>query len=250
MRILLINPNTSSDMTERAAAEARRCASQGIEIVAVTGDFGCSVIASRASFAIAAHTGLDLYARHASGADGVILACFGDPGLAALREVSSVPVIGLAAAAVEEAAEAARPFAIVTAGLAWVPMLDELVAATPHAPLFRGVIALDATGLSLVREPDRFARELGHALDRAADAGAQTIILGGAAFAGTARTLTARAHLIDPMQSAIRAVERAGSENPARGGSATPAACSARGLSPELTSLLAGAAPPARGAAR
>ena len=250
MRILLINPNTSSDMTERAAAEARRCASPGTEIVAVTGDFGCSVIASRASFAIAAHTGLDLYARYGSGADGVVLACFGDPGLAALREVSPVPVIGLAAAAVEEAAEAARPFAIVTAGAAWVAMLSELVAATLHAPLFRGVVALDATGLSLVREPDRFAGELGHALDRAVAAGAQTIILGGAAFAGAARTLTARARLIDPMQSAIRAVERAVGKSAWRGGSVAPAPCSARGLSPELASLLAGATPPTRDAVR
>jgi Asp/Glu/hydantoin racemase len=250
VRILLINPNTSPEMTERAAAEARRCASSGNEIVAVTGDFGCAVIASRASFAIAAHTALDLYAKHGASADGVILACFGDPGLAALREISSVPVIGLAAAAVEEAAEAARPFAIVTAGLAWMPMLGEVVAATPHAPLFRGVIALDATGLSLVREPDRFASELGRALDRAAAIGAQTIILGGAAFAGAARTLTAGATLIDPMQSAMRAVERAVGQSPVRDRPPARDPCSARGLSPELTSLLADAALPARGAVR
>ncbi|HKU88045.1 MAG TPA: aspartate/glutamate racemase family protein [Casimicrobiaceae bacterium] len=249
MRILLINPNTSPEMTGRAAEAARRYAAADTEIIAATGEFGCAVIASRASYAIAAHTALDLYAKHGAGADGVILACFGDPGLAALREVSSVPVIGLAGAAVAEAAEAARPFAIVTAGAAWVPMLGELVAATPHVPLFRGVVALDATGLSLVRNPDRFASELGHALDRAVAAGAQTIILGGAAFAGTAHTLTAGARLIDPMQSAIRAVERAVGENPVRNGLAAAASCAARGLSSELTSLLAGVVPPAGGTA-
>ena len=49
MRILLINPNTSADMTERIAAQARRHCDPGTEIVAVTAGFGCEVVASRAS---------------------------------------------------------------------------------------------------------------------------------------------------------------------------------------------------------
>ena len=85
MRILLINPNTSADMTERIAAQARRHCDPGAEVVAVTACFGCEVVASRASYAIAAHAALDTFARHAKGIDAVILACFGDPGLEALR---------------------------------------------------------------------------------------------------------------------------------------------------------------------
>ena len=244
MRILLINPNTSADMTARAAAEAHRCASPGTQIDAATAEFGCAVIASRASYAIAAHATLDTYARRGAGADGMIVACFGDPGVDALREIAPVPVVGLAEAAVNDAAELAVPFAIVTAGRAWIPMLTDLVRLTPHLPLFRGVFALDTTGLQIGREPDRFASLVIGALDSAAAAGASTVILGGAAFAGTATRFAHRVTLIDPVQSAVGAVEKlvlAG--NP---GSGSPRALERdwRGLSPALTHLLT-----ARGAA-
>ena len=57
--------------------------------------------------------------------DGVLIGCFGDPGLFALREVSGCPVTGLAEASFIRAA-ALGPFAIVTGGERWKPMLQRL----------------------------------------------------------------------------------------------------------------------------
>jgi hypothetical protein len=48
------------------------------------------------------------------GSDAYVLACFGDPGLDAARELVEVPVIGIAEAAMHVAAIAGRRFAIVT----------------------------------------------------------------------------------------------------------------------------------------
>jgi Asp/Glu/hydantoin racemase len=236
MRVLLVNPNTSADMTERAVREAQDHATDGSEIVGVTAEFGCAVIASRASYAIAAHAALDAYARHGTGIDAVVLCCFGDPGLEALREVAPVPVIGLADAAVTEAAQQDAPFAIVTAGPAWVPMLEERVAASGHARHFRGVVALDTTGLALSRDPVRFAGRLNDALEDAVDLGAQSIVLGGAAFAGVRPAPPAHVRLIDPIHAAMRAVEQSRLQR-------VPTPCtlqsSSRGLSPALAELLA-----------
>jgi len=209
MRVLLINPNTSVEMTERIADEARRHVDGAVEIVAVTATYGCAVIASRAAYVVAAHAALDLYADHGAGADAVVLACFGDPGLEALREVTTVPVIGLLDSALAVAASAGRAFAIVTAGPAWVPMLEERVRLTPHAGALRGVFAIAANGLAVSRDPARATAALQGAVEAAQAAGAQAVVLGGSALAGFGARLASAAELIDPLAVAMQAAATA-----------------------------------------
>jgi Asp/Glu/hydantoin racemase len=240
MRLLLINPNTSDDMTQRMVDEARRHCRAGTDVIGVTAAFGCAVIASRASYAIAAHAALDACAEHGAHADGAILACFGDPGLAALRELAAFPVVGLAESAAAAAAERGAPFAIVTAGAAWVPMLDEIMHAAPHAALYRGTHAIDATGLSVAREPERFTRAIEAAIDRARHAGAINVILGGGALAGFRARLATDVVLIDPLEAAVADVERRIAHTAAvTGERSAPPALASRGLSPRLAALLA-----------
>lgn len=122
MRILLINPNTTESVTELVARHVAAIAGDAASIKPVTGAFGARYI-SRASAAIAGHAALDALARHGAGCDAVYLACFGDPGLLALRELAPVPVVGMAEASCLEAARNGRRFAIVTGGALWGPML-------------------------------------------------------------------------------------------------------------------------------
>ena len=49
MRILLINPNTTPEITELVAGHARTIAGQGVEIVPATGRFGARYISTRAA---------------------------------------------------------------------------------------------------------------------------------------------------------------------------------------------------------
>ena len=67
-RILLINPNTSADMTRLIVEQAAKHVPPGVAIDSATASFGASVIASRASYAIAAHAALDCFARHGGAA--------------------------------------------------------------------------------------------------------------------------------------------------------------------------------------
>jgi Asp/Glu/hydantoin racemase len=220
MRVLLVNPNTSHDMTARMVAQARSHCGPRAEVTGVTARFGCAVIASRASYAIAAHAALDACAGYAGTVDGVILACFGDPGLAALRELMPCPVVALAQCAAEAAA-ARGPYAIVTAGLAWVPMLDELMHAGPHAALYRGTCAVDTTGLAIARKPQQFIEALDGAVARACSSGASSVILGGGALAGFGSRLKTPVTLIDPLEAAVAAIERLITRAP--GASSVPA---------------------------
>ena len=87
VKLLLINANTTVGVTERLVEHARTLAGPEVEVVGATGRFGARYISSRAAVAVAAHAALDALAEHGEDADAVCLACFGDPGLAALKEI-------------------------------------------------------------------------------------------------------------------------------------------------------------------
>ncbi len=187
MRILLINPNTSPELTERIAGLARASVAGDAAIVPATGRFGARYITTRASAAIAAHAALDAFAEHGTDCDAVLLACFGDPGLAALKELSPVPVVGMAEASCHEACRRGRRFAIVTGGLLWKPMLEEFVAQLGLADRLASVRCLPQTGGDIARDPDGSLAALAAESRAAVEAdGADVVILGGAGLAGLA----------------------------------------------------------------
>ena len=113
--IQLINPNTSQGMTDVMAATARQVAAPGTTIWAVCPEEGAPSIEGHFDEAIAAIGVLQqVKAGRAAGVDGHIIACFGDPGLLAARELAQAPVIGIAEAAMHMATLLATRFSIVT----------------------------------------------------------------------------------------------------------------------------------------
>ncbi|TXM91787.1 aspartate/glutamate racemase family protein [Methylobacterium sp. WL116] len=241
MRILVINPNTTEAVTERVAAHVRRIAGAAATIVPATGRFGARYIASRSAAAIAGHAALDAFAEHGAGCDAVYLACFGDPGLLALREIAPVPVVGMAEAACREAASAGR-FAIVTGGTAWRPMLSEFVALLGLSDRLAGLRTTNATGGEIHRDPDAALADLIAACRACADEdGANTVILGGAGLAGLAERIqpAVPVRVLCSVEAGTRAVLAAA----ARPGPTPPdrPAIDSAGLSPALAQLLAGA---------
>jgi allantoin racemase len=185
-RLLVINPNTTEAMT-RKVSEAATAALPGVEIRAVSGAFGARYISSRASYAIAAHAALDAFARHGAGCDTILLACFGDPGLEALREVSPVPVIGLVDAACHEAGVQGRRFAIVTGGARWGPMLSEMLRLRGLEAQLAGIRTVAPTGGQIAQDPEGSAALLAQTCRQCiTQDGAQAVILGGAGLIGIA----------------------------------------------------------------
>lgn len=240
MRILLINPNTLASVTDLVAGHVRRIAGDAVEFVPVTGRFGARYIASRTASAIAAHAALDALAEHVEGCDAVYLACFGDPGLAALKELSPVPVIGMAEASCRAAAEGDRRFAIVTGGALWGPMLTEFVTGLGLAGRFAGVRTIALTGDQIARDPEAALADLAAACRSCVETdGAQLVILGGAALAGLAERIQpdVPVPVLCSVETGTRAVLAA-----ARGGpvalSKLPAV-EGVGLGPALTRCLA-----------
>jgi allantoin racemase len=187
MRLLVINPNTTESITLKVAACVRALVPQVCEVEAITAAFGPAYIASRAAFAIASHASLDAFARHGAGADAVLLACFGDPGLDALREVASVPVIGLVEAAALEASAGGRAYAIVTGGERWGPMLEEMLRLRHLDGSLAAIRTVAPSGAAIAADPDGAIAMLAQACQSVVtETGAQAVILGGAGLVGLA----------------------------------------------------------------
>ena len=139
----------------------------------------------------AAPAALDAFDAFYAGHDAVLLACFGDPGLLALRERSRVPVIGLAQSSFEAAARRGR-FAVVTGGHAWAPMLARFAREHRLDERLVGIHTIDWTGARIAADPEGALDALAAASQQGIDGGAQYILLGGAALAGLAPSLQPR----------------------------------------------------------
>ncbi|HEX6704925.1 MAG TPA: aspartate/glutamate racemase family protein [Albitalea sp.] len=215
MRLLLINPNTSSELTALLHEQVQSTLGGAARLESTTARFGARYIADEASFAVAGHAALEAYAAHADAhgePDAVLLACFGDPGVWALRQLARRPVIGLAEAAMREAAGHGR-FAIVTGGLAWKPMLERMARTLGMNGALAGVHAIEPSGAALAADPDRALAVLETACREAASH-AHAVVLGGAALAGLGRCLepALAVPLIDSVAAGARAVLRMATE--------------------------------------
>lgn len=208
--LLIINPNTTFLITALLETHARSVAGPDADIRSVTARFGAPYIACEASYAVAGHAVLDAWAAAtASGepaAGSVLIGCFGDPGLLALRETSSVPVTGLAEASFIEAAAYGR-FAVVTGGVRWKPMLERLAYTLGFSESLAGIHAIAPSGAWLAEHPEAALALLAEACRLAVrDFNAQAVILGGAGLAGLAARIQPAINvpLIDSVLSGAR----------------------------------------------
>ena len=240
MRLLLINPNITAAMTDAMAAEARRFASPGTEITAVTAAFGTQYIENRAEAAIAGHAVLDVLAKHEAGHDAAIIAAFGDPGLAGAREFASIPILGIAESAMLTAWTLGRRYAIICL----TPRLRRwyIECAQEHGLDGRlaSVRALDVAIPDITQAKDQFRDRLLEECARAIeDDEAEVVIFGGGPIAGLARECADLIPVptLDGVSCAVRLAEALVGLHPrkaTRGSFARPRAKPAAGLATAL----------------
>jgi allantoin racemase len=205
MLIKVINPNTSRPMTEAIERSARAVAGQDTTIRAATASMGPASIESHYDEALAAPGVL----AEVGDADGYVIACFGDPGLDAAREVAGGPVVGMAEAAMRAASYLGRGFSVVTTvdrsrGRTW-----DLAERYGVARFCRGVHACGIQVLDLDRDPDALktiTAACRHALERDES---DAIVLGCAGMTHLVADLAGEigAPVVDGVQAATLAVQ-------------------------------------------
>jgi len=237
-RVLVLNANTTTPITD-AVVRALSVHQPDIEWRPSTARFGVAYVASEAAFATAHHAALDAYARDGEGCDAVLIACFGDPALFALRELARVPVVGLADASLAEASTYGR-YSIVTGGVAWKQMLERFARSVGRADELVSVRTVAPTGAEIAADPHRGMSLLAEACNACVrEDGAQAVILGGAGLVGLAERVESDVSVpvIDSVLAGGRAVRAALDAAPP--GGARVAQAPSTGLSQALGELLA-----------
>lgn len=226
MRIRVINPNTTASMTALIASSARAVAGPGTSVEAVTSPMGPASIESQYDEALAVP---GILASIDAGAAAHVIACFGDPGLDAAREVASGPVLGIAEAAMHAATLVGRGFSVVTTlsrtrGRAW-----ELAHRYVGGGACRGVHACDIPVLELETDPAALKQIIEKSREALAADDSDVIVLGCAGMADLCATVSAEVGVpvIDGVAAAVTLAEslvRLGLRTSARGEYAPPPA--------------------------
>lgn len=235
MRIKLINPNTTASMTEAMRVSACAVAAPGTEIVAATSRSGAASIEGHFDEAMSV-IGLVDEIRDGPPADAYVIACFGDPGLLAAREITDAPVIGIAEAAMHAAAFVATGFSVVTTLERTRIIAEHLVRNYGMQHHCRRVRATELPVLEL-EQPGTRARDviLAECLRALEEDKAGAIVLGCAGMADLTAELRREfgVPVIDGVAAAVKQAESLvamGLSTAKRGAYATPIAKPYRGL--------------------
>lgn len=244
-RVLFINPNISDSVSSLIRAEALRSASPGTTVEVLTAPFGVAYIETRFEALIGAYATAQLAAEHHQRFDAVVVAAFGDPGLAGLREALPCPVTGLTESALASACLLGNRFSIVAISQRIGAWYRETVQSYGLEGRLASIRGLDEPLADIgTVQGDQGERLIALAERCVSDDGADVIVLAGAPLAGLARTLSGRLPVptVEGVSSAMHHVETLVSLRPgnARLGSfAPPPRKPNRGLTPALVALLA-----------
>lgn len=210
-RILVVNPNTTESMTAAIGAVARAAVGPGTHVDARNPDTGPASLESHYDDAVATPHLLRLVAEgEVLGYDGFVVACFGDPGLGAARELVPGPVVGIAEAAMRTAGYLGRSFSVVTTLSRVVGPTRDLAARYGVADLCAGVHACEIPVISLETDPTAYttlAATCAEALDRDRS---EVVVLGCAGMAGLRARLADQlgVPVVDGVAAATAEVEK------------------------------------------
>ncbi|MDX6535025.1 MAG: allantoin racemase [Gaiellales bacterium] len=178
MQILLINPNTTSSMTDSMVVAAQEVAGPGTEIIGATVDDGVPFIDGFYDEALAAAGVARCILERRGTFDAAIIGCFGDPGLYASRELTDAPVIGIAEASFSLAMSLGHRFGVVATLDRGVPGTIDLLR---HYGIESRCASIEASGAEVVdlgEDPLSALAQLEEAGRRAVAGGAEVLCLG------------------------------------------------------------------------
>lgn len=212
MKIKIINPNTTLAMTNSIAKTANQYCRTDTDILCVSPSMGPDSIECYVDEYLAVPGVIDEVVKGDldESADAFIIACFGDPGLQAAREVTDKPVLGIAESAITTAKFVAPYFSIVS-------VLDRSKKVTEDVIQNYGAEkfckSIRSTGLSVLEFNENHEKGL-NALEKESkkaveEDGAECILLGCAGFVDFAKELNNKlgVPVIDGVMPAVKLAE-------------------------------------------
>ncbi len=123
MDLLVVNPNSTASMTEAIDRAAKRAARPGTRILTVGSESGPPSIQGYYDGALCLAGMLEQIERHRH-VDGIVISCFDDTGLDAVRCMVDAPVLGIGQSACYAARMLSNRFTVITTLSRSVPVLE------------------------------------------------------------------------------------------------------------------------------
>ena len=179
MKILVINPNTTQAMTEDIDKMANLYSLPNSHITTVSPTWGPRSIEGHFEEHIAALATIETVAANEEKYDAFVIACYGDPAVAACREITQKPVIGIGEASMHMACFLGHKFSIVTVIPRAKPLLLDLVNNLGLSQKCASVRSTSLSVLEIEADPERAVKEMiGASKIAIGEDGAEVICLG------------------------------------------------------------------------
>lgn len=210
-RIFLINPNSLEATTAMMVAIAKSAAADSFDIAGATATRTPTMIVSADALEAAAPEVEEIARARSGECDGIIVAAFGDPGLAGIKATTKLPAVGIGESSMLEAAENGRRFGVATT----TPLLKAKIDALPDTLGLRshytGTRFTEGDPHELMRDPSLLCTALAGAVEACiAQDGAEAVIIGGGPLGEAAGALQPifNVPVIAPIPSAVRRIIR------------------------------------------
>lgn len=192
-------------------AIAQAVAGDGFDVTGATATRAPPMIVLPAALAAAAAEVVEMALANQAGCDGIIVAAFGDPGLAGIRAHTKTLTVGIAEAAMLEAAEGGRRFGVATTTAALTAQIDARVNDLGLTAQYSGTRVTEGDPSLLTADPERLRASLAQVVQTLISRdGADAVIIGGGPLAQAAAVLRPifSIPIVAPIPAAVRRIVR------------------------------------------
>lgn len=203
--IVVINPNSSVNVTEAMDRALDPLRAGGAQILSVTNPNGPPGIENQSHVDGVSSDICDIVRDHDTGAAAFVIACYSDPGMYAAREITDKPVYGIAECGMLTALSMGSSFGVIAILSRSIPRHLRYIRSLGLINHLAGDLAIELGVTELADEGKTFGRmvEVGETLRDAH--GAETLVMGCAGMARYRSRLEEAVGIpvIDPCQAAV-----------------------------------------------
>jgi allantoin racemase len=207
-RILVVNPNTNPKNTKVIADAIAPFAPLGVEVETVSPDKGPVGLESYYHNYIASvNVHKRIVEAEKEGYDGVVIACYGDPGIEGAKELVDIPVVGITEASYALARILATKFLVVVSAETAVPRQIRYIKSLGLPDYQYAVRPIGLTVLGVMSDrmsaKDMIAKNCEIALK---ETGSEIIVMGCSGFSGLRAELEKQLNvpIIDPVVAGVQ----------------------------------------------
>lgn len=211
MKLLVINPNTNPKNTKVIADAIAPYTSESLQVEVVSPDKGPIGLESYYhNYLASVNVHQVVVEAEKKGYDGVVIACYGDPGVEAAKELVKIPVVGITEASYALAKILSTKFLVVVSAETAVPRQIRYIKSLGIPDYQYAVRPIGLTVLGVMSDrmsaKDLIAKNCEIALK---ETGAELIVMGCSGFSGLRADLekTLQVPIIDPVVSGVHVCE-------------------------------------------